>query len=109
MSDLEATLLFQMRAAGLPEPQTEFRFHPTRKWRFDFCFPVERIAVELQGGVWTDGKHGRGSGIRKDYEKLNAAQLLGYMVLQYSSDMVRDGLALADIEQAIRRAKEGEI
>jgi very-short-patch-repair endonuclease len=109
MSNLEATLLFQMRAAGLPEPQTEFRFHPTRKWRFDFCFPVERIGIECEGGVWSKGRHTRGAGYTGDCVKYNHAALAGWLVLRFTSDMVESGEALATVEQAIKRAKEGEI
>ena len=40
----------------------EYRFHPDRKWRSDFCWPAEdvRLFVEIEGGIWTDGRHVRG-------------------------------------------------
>ena len=28
----------------------EFRFHETRKWRFDYAFPSHKIAIEVDGG-----------------------------------------------------------
>lgn len=38
----------------------EHRFHPVRKWRFDAAFPVRKIAVEIDGGVFVQGRHMRG-------------------------------------------------
>jgi hypothetical protein len=67
---------------GLPKPKLEFVFAPgVRKFRFDFAWPESRTALEVQGGVWNMGKHGRGSGIVKDMEKSNFATLRGWKVL----------------------------
>lgn len=75
------------RDCGLPAATPEFQFHPARKWRFDFAF-LERcgsnalpLAIEVQGGIWTGGRHSRGSGLVKEHEKLNAAAVLGWRVL----------------------------
>lgn len=88
----------QARAAGWPLPMREYRFHPTRKWRFDYAWDLSpreahrnRVGVEVQGGIWNRGKHGRGSGILKDYEKLNEAQSGGWVVLQLTPQQVRKG------------------
>ena len=51
----------------------EYRFHPTRKWRFDAAFPSEKVAVEIEGGVWKYGRHNRASGFLNDMEKYNEA------------------------------------
>ena len=69
------------RAAGLPEPMPEFMFCE-RKWRFDWAWPTERIALEVEGGAWTGGRHTRGKGFLGDIEKYNRAQLDGWMVLR---------------------------
>lgn len=66
----------------LPDYVTEYRFDPVRRWRLDYAWPAYKVAVEVQGGIWVRGKHGRGSGIEKDQEKLNAAQVAGWIVLQ---------------------------
>lgn len=85
-----------MRFANLPEPQREFRFCPTRKWRFDFAWPLERqIALEVDGGQWIQGRHARGRGMRGDCEKFNTAALAGWTVYRVTGDMVQDGSALA--------------
>ena len=66
------------------EPVREFRFHPTRKWRFDYAIPVLKIAIECDGGVWTGGRHVSPQGYLKDMEKFNAAAELGWVVLKFT-------------------------
>ena len=90
-------LEFQMQALGL-KPVKEFMFHPTRKWRSDFAFPDKKLLVEYEGGIWVSGRHNRGSGFEKDCEKYNAAAILGYMALRFTSKHVKSGLAVAFIE-----------
>ncbi len=70
------------REQGLPTPIEEFQFHFTRQWRFDFAWPVRRIALEVEGGVWIGGAHNRGKGFAKDMEKYNAAACDGWRVLR---------------------------
>ena len=65
-------------------PEQEYKFHPTRKWKFDFCFPLHKVAVEIEGGAWSKGRHTRGSGFVKDMEKYNAATELGWKILRFS-------------------------
>lgn len=50
-SELEAAFLFHWRvmASDLPEPATQYIFHPTRKWRLDFAWPELKIGVEING------------------------------------------------------------
>lgn len=72
--------------SGMTVPVLEFVFDEKpvgerRRWRFDFAWTGERLALEVQGGVWVQGKHGRGAGIVKDNEKRNAAAVLGWRVL----------------------------
>jgi very-short-patch-repair endonuclease len=68
----------------LPGWIAEYKFHPVRRWRFDFCQPVYKIAIEIDGAVWSNGRHTRGSGFVKDMEKLNAATVLGYSILRFT-------------------------
>lgn len=77
------------RALEGPELQEEFEFHPERGWRFDFCHLPTKAAVELEGGTWLDkGGHTTGKGYSKDCQKYNEAQLLGYRVFRFTSDMI---------------------
>lgn len=101
MSALEDTLVWQVQAAGLPKPDREVRFAPPRRWRFDLAYPSKRVAIEVEGGTWVNGRHSRGAGMRKDAEKYNAAQLAGWRVYRVTGDMVKDGSALAVVEQAL--------
>jgi hypothetical protein len=101
VSDLEQDLAFHIHAAGLPEPVREYRFHDTRRWRFDFAWPEYQVAAEVEGGVFTKGRHTRGPGFVKDCEKYNEAALLGWIVLRFPSPMISSGEALAMLERAL--------
>lgn len=74
--------------AGLPLPTAEYRFHPQRRWRFDWCFEAARVAVEVEGGVWVAGRHNRGSGFEADLEKYNQAAALGWRVFRATPGML---------------------
>ncbi len=104
MSDVEDTLLFQMRALGLPEPVREYRFAPPRRWRADFCYPAQKLIIEVDGGTWMRGRHVTGAGYEGDCDKLNTATMLGFRVLRFTSAHVRDGRAVALIAQALGEA-----
>ena len=60
----------------------EYRFSPPRKWRFDFANPQRQIAIEIEGGVYTRGRHTRPTGFLRDIEKYNCATLQGWRVLR---------------------------
>ncbi len=84
---------------GLPRPVPEYKFDPSRKWRFDYAWPkrtkqghfvVGGVALEIEGGVWTKGRHTRGKGFIKDMEKYNAAALAGWKLLRCTPQDVED-------------------
>lgn len=64
----------------------EHRFHDTRKWRFDFADPDALIALEVEGGVHTQGRHTRGKGFLADMEKYNTAVSMGWRVFRTTPD-----------------------
>lgn len=101
MSKLEAFLALHIRAAKLPEPQREYRFHKTRKWRFDFAWPEHRIAAECEGGTWSGGRHTRGQGFLDDCTKYNTAASLGWYVFRFTREHIESGEALKVLEQAL--------
>ena len=104
-SALEAIFALHCKAYGL-EPQPEYRFHPGRKWRFDFAFPDRKVAVEIEGGIWTNGRHSRGSGAVKDMEKYNAAAALGWFVFRFDGGAVKRGEAIEFMRSVLAERKE---
>lgn len=64
----------------------ELRFYPERRWRFDYAFPVLKVAIEIDGAVWAQGRHNRPAGYLADMEKLNTAASMGWLVLRISTD-----------------------
>jgi len=100
-SKLEEDLLFQIKHAKLELPETELCFAPPRKWRFDLAWPDRLLAVEIDGGLWIQGRHSRGCGQLADMEKFNAAALLGWKVLRVGSQHIRSGEALNWVERAL--------
>jgi very-short-patch-repair endonuclease len=100
-SSLEAAYARIMRALKFPTPTREFRFDPIRKWRFDFAWPDQKVAVELDGGIWTKGGHSTGTGIMRDMEKSNQAQLDGWLVLRFSDKHLEDGSAIEQTKRAL--------
>ena len=77
--------LLQTKFKGI-EVVKEFQFHPTRRWRFDYAFPEKKVAVEVDGGVWTGGRHINPAGYINDMEKLNNAAAMGWLVLRITTD-----------------------
>ena len=101
MSAIEDEFEFQLGVAGLPEAVREYAFAPKRRYRADFAFPAHMLLVEIEGAIYTGGRHVRGAGYESDLEKYNLAVLQGYRVLRFSPRMVRDGTALSIVEEAL--------
>jgi very-short-patch-repair endonuclease len=92
----------QCLAVGLPAPEKEVRFHPTRRWRADYLWRAPHmLIVELDGGLFVGGRHSRGLGAEKDMEKTAAALAMGYRVMRVSPRHVRNGQAVQWIEQVL--------
>lgn len=99
LSEGEETLALQLDKAGICGWTREFRFAHPRKWRADFAFPEDRLLVEVEGGIWQQGRHQTGTGFQADMEKYNAATMLNYAVLRFSTQQVKQGVALAAIKK----------
>ena len=95
-------LVWRCAVAGLPEPVCEYAFAPPRRWRFDYAFIEQKVAVEVDGGLFSGGRHARGAGIRKDYEKRNNAAILGWRMLHFLPEQVESGEAIDAIERTLR-------
>lgn len=79
------------KAVGLPEPKAEHCFHESRKWRLDWAWPEQKIALEQEGGIWIQGRHSRGAGMTKDFEKYNTAAAMGWRVLKATPKQIESG------------------
>lgn len=90
-----------LKASGLPEPEVEWRFAAPRRWRFDYAWPVSRVAIEVEGGAWTKGRHTRGQGFIGDMSKYNEAVLLGWRVLRFTPDQLAAGSWVPALKQLI--------
>ena len=109
--DYPGLLAFHCKAVGLPEPTRELKFHPKRKWRFDLAWErkvngfgystTQRLAVEVDGGGFVNGRHSRGTGIEKDAEKFAEAAVLGWTVIRVTPRQVQNGKALKWIEKLL--------
>jgi len=84
--DRGEVFLRAIKVRGLPLPECEWKFEAKRRWRFDYAWPQQMIALEVEGGVWTGGRHTRGAGFVKDMEKYNRAAVLGWRLLRVTPD-----------------------
>ena len=107
-SNLETAFAYwwNLLAEDLPEPVTEYKFHPKRKWRMDVAWPDYRLCVELEGGVHNGGRHTRGAGFEADAEKYNAAAVMGWTVLRYTANMLNTDpeRCIAEVRAVLERS-----
>jgi len=107
--------LMQIRSVGLPNPSREVRFAAERvgsapgmrkrlkkyglkDWRFDFLFRDQKLAIEVNGGNYSRGRHTNATALTSEYQKINKAQQLGFTVLIFDGTMIKSGEALRQIE-----------
>lgn len=103
-SELETAASFQIRALALPEPVREYRFMPPRMWRFDFAWPAAMVALEVEGGIYSGGRHTTGPGFTKDCEKYTEAALRGWTVIRVTKRHIDDGTMTAWLARALEEA-----
>lgn len=115
-SKLEDQFALQIEVRNLPAPVRQLKFGPHRgpkghlaHWYFDFAWPEYMIAVEIQGGTWSGGAHGRGSGIQRNFKKANAAAILGWWILQGDGRMVNNCTLVEDLVEAIMSTTPSEL
>jgi very-short-patch-repair endonuclease len=102
MSALEETAVLHLRMQRLDAGmEREHAFAKPRRWRFDFAWPTHKVALEIEGGVWSGGRHTRGSGFTKDVEKYNRAAVLGWSVIRATGAHVKSGEAAGWVKDAL--------
>ena len=122
MSAAEETLALHLRAHQISGWEREYRFGAhacggpgkglrqrlqeagLKDWRFDLAFPELKIAVEVEGGGWSGGRHTRGQGFAEDLRKYDAAMRLGWSVYRCSPEMVEQGHAIETIKVLLNEA-----
>src|SRR5438477_4793311 len=97
-SRLETKFALYWRVQGGPELEREFRFHPERKWRADFAHLESRTLIEIEGGIYVQGRHNRPQGFAADAEKYLEAALAGWRVLRLTELQI----TAPNIERIIR-------
>ena len=104
-SKLEDELSQQLKLLKVKKPEREQRFSNARRFRFDFAWPEEKVACEVQGGVWVGGRHNRGKGYENDCDKLNLSQLEGWLLLYVTTTHIARGDAAELIRKALKVRK----
>lgn len=107
LSVLEETFLLHLRSSSLESGlEREFRFAPPRRWRFDFAWPDKKIAIELEGGVYSSGRHVRAQGFENDCLKYNEAVLRGWRVLRFAGRQITNGAAINTTQELFCQREE---
>lgn len=104
-SRLERRFALYWNSIGGPTLEREFRFHPQRKWRADFAHLESRTLIEIEGGIYIQGRHNRAAGFIADAEKYIEAFLAGWNVVRVISAQI----TAPTVERLIAavRAREG--
>lgn len=79
----------------------EYQFCEHREWRFDYAWPEHRVALEIEGGVWSGGRHVRGRGYVNDLTKYNTATLEGWALFRATPQQLDSGEAGAWVARYI--------
>jgi very-short-patch-repair endonuclease len=99
-TDAQMLLMVQLAELG-QRLEPEYKFHLTRKWRIDVALLDHDIAIEIDGGAWIQGRHGRGTGIEKDNEKYAALAIAGWRLIRCTPGQVKKGIVLEWVKQAL--------
>lgn len=86
----------------------EHKFHPVRRWRFDYAIPIAKIAIEVEGGVWTGGRHTSPKGFLNDIEKYNTATIMGWRLLRTTPDRLCSNETLQMVRDIIAGDQSGQ-
>lgn len=98
--------LFERILQSYGEVTPEYKFHPKRKWKFDYCYTREKLAIEIEGGIWIRGRHNSPKGYKKDMDKYNKCEILGYRLLRYSPDLLMRAETHDEIQMVLKQQRE---
>lgn len=110
-SDLEHSLYYVLRKHKLRGFVAEYSFgglSGKRKWRMDVVYPRPDfdppVAIECQGGLYSNGKHSRERGYRNDSEKSAEWQLSGGILISATPSMIADETVAELVKEALGRS-----
>lgn len=89
-------LAAQIAAAGLPTPEREHKWHPTRRFRADLAWPATKFIVEVDGAV-----HRIKGKFERDIERHNLLIQAGWVYIRVTPEMVRTGEALTWVREFV--------
>lgn len=101
-SSLEARFLMLWNHVKGPDLEREYRFHHERRWRSDFAHVGARMLIEIEGGIWVNGRHNRAAGFNADLEKYLAAGLAGWRVFRFGPDQI----TLENVERMAEQVRD---
>jgi len=87
-SPLERQFINLWQMLNGPELEREYRFEPMRRWRADFAHLASRTLLEVEGGLYQQGRHQRLHGYQADCEKYNWATMRDWRVIRLTSAML---------------------
>ena len=97
---LEARLLRDIKAVGLPIPEMQYKWHPDRLFMADYAYPHIKLLIECDGGQWQRNTgHNSGTGKDRDCEKDIEAIFHGWKIFRFPTSMIMDGRAIAYLEK----------
>lgn len=73
-----------------------------RKFRSDIFFPVPNLAVEIEGGIFTNGAHGSITGILRDIEKQNVYTINKIYLLRFTYEDIKTGNCFKYLDHFLR-------
>jgi len=88
LSDLFFLTIKIINPKILEDCEREYRFHETRRWRFDFAWKAHKIAVECDGIAKQAG--GGRHNTDADRDKINTATMNGWKVFRFSGKQIRN-------------------
>lgn len=94
---------------SIETPEKEYQFHPARRWRFDYAWVGRKIAVEIDGGAWVQGRHNRAMGFLNDAEKFNEASKLGWRIFHFTPRQLKTGEAQTFMKSVFMEGSQGII
>lgn len=109
MMNSNEKLALLLQAWEIEQPVFEYKFYPTRAWRFDAAYPELGIAIEIEGGAFVRGAHNRPARFMSDMKKYNAASYLGWRLLRVApaddTELIRDSFKFVRLLRVLLKEK----